>query len=85
MKYLLTEQEYYDLKHEGEDKIEEFEDKLQTFCTWVAENTPVKYWGNDVAKIWECILPEDSINHQGYCDCCPSRDICPCDHKSWSK
>lgn len=83
MQYLLTEEEY--LVHiQNKEKLDDLPSKeaLQIFCTWVANNTPVLFWGRKEPKIWGCMLTEDD---EWYCDECPSRKICPYEYKGWSK
>lgn len=90
MQYLLTEEEYKLFKS-YESQVRELgaaadKKKLQKFCSWVANNTPIKYWSNEDAQIWGCILSEDGENmHDNYCDECPSQDFCPCEYKNWSE
>jgi hypothetical protein len=80
MQYILTEQEYNELKvHQY--KITR--DKLQALCTKIAETMPVEVsWRSGSPEPWGCIL--DSI-HGGCCDECPVQDICPNEDKEWSQ
>lgn len=88
MQYILSEEEFKDLKGEKNARNEEFNKKLQVLCTLAAKHVPVQsYIGwnfdtrtNNVNKAWGCIL--DGSN--GYCDYCPSRNICPYDKKKYS-
>jgi len=70
------------LKEENEKFKKEHKEIIQNLCTQVAENMHIKFWGNDVAKIWGCILVEESA---AYCDECPVQNVCPNEFKSWSK
>lgn len=72
MQYILSESEYGSLL----DRVRQSEEmpsktKLQEFCTMVANSLPVKE-GRSKDKIWGCIL-----TNNGYCDECPSKNICP--------
>jgi hypothetical protein len=82
MQYLLSEKEYIELVQNKDKRTDKEKEKLQSFCTVVANKLPVKFWGNKDARIWNCILTE---NNEHYCDECPSQEVCPCDHKQWSK
>lgn len=85
MQYLLTEPEYNDLKLRADRQQRIAVEGLQAFCTRVANEMPTKYWGNEEARTWGCILNPRGITNPGYCDECPSRDICPYEGKEWSK
>lgn len=82
MQYILTQQEYDSLKSAQEKSINLSEKKLQTLCTKIANEMPVKWgWGGPDPKPWGCVL----TNREWYCDECPVDSICPSDRKSWSK
>ena len=85
MQYVLTEAEYQALLAQGREQLRCDVKKLQDFCTKVANEMPVKYWGNEEARTWGCILNPRGITNPGYCDECPSRDLCPHDSKRWSQ
>lgn len=88
MQFLLSEEEYNQLKNKQIELQEKDKKKLQTFCTMVANNLPVKFWGRKEATIWGCILNKVLDGEPascGYCDECPSVNICPCDRKDFSK
>ena len=89
MQYLLSQEEIGYLQ-ECEARLKELgpagdRDKLQEFCTWVACNTPIKYWDNKEANIWGCPKAKIRERHMDYCDECPARKFCPNEYKSWSK
>ncbi len=84
MQYILTEQEYQDLRATQRTQIHLSKTKLQTLCTEIANTMPVsvKWVDNGVPQPWQCILTE---KHEHYCDECPVQSICPNEHKEWSK
>lgn len=83
MQYILTEQEYNDLKTLQRKAIELDSQLLQTLCTKVANEMPIIWgWGGEDAKPWGCILTK---KHEWYCDSCPVETICPNQFKEWSK
>ena len=84
MQYLLTEQEYNDLRASNYNNIRAKKDELQKLCTLIADTMPVSVeWlnGGEPAP-WNCILSEET---EWYCDRCPVRSICPSDDKEFSK
>lgn len=85
MMYVLTEQEYADLKAQAEQRRVVAVEGLQAFCTRVANELPIYGWHThgEGAKPWGCILNETQI--EWYCDDCPAADFCPHPHKQWSK
>ena len=80
MNYLLTKEEYDELTARQRQRTEKEVTELQEFCTMVAEQLPVQWWGTTV-KPWGCIL-NSTIK---YCDRCPSQKVCPYPGKEWSK
>jgi hypothetical protein len=85
MQYILTEQEYKELKNLPA-KIRAAENKeLMKFCRMVSNTLPVTH-GRLKGQVWGCILDEDP-NGKGDWDCdnCPSVEVCPYDNKSFSK
>ena len=82
MKYILSQEEYDTLRSRKEDAKAEDVERLQKFCTMVADTLPVLFWSNTEPKIWGCIL---SKKNEWYCDQCPSQDVCPNEYKEWSK
>jgi hypothetical protein len=84
MQYILTEQEYAELKREQSAKAKVSADRLQEICTLAAQHIPVPQdWSTDKTPCPSgCILAEPS---PGYCDDCPVSDICPNPRKEWSK
>lgn len=84
MNYLLTEAEYTKLKAEA-DRAKQLPPKaqLQELCRRIADITPIAWgWGGNDPKPWGCILTKKT---DWYCDQCPVQDICPYEHKEWSK
>ncbi|QMV28968.1 hypothetical protein AP1_0261 [Aeromonas phage AP1] len=100
MQYILTEEEYKELKAVKKRNVMENKKKLQQLCTKIANTMPIFYWGKEEADIWGCIhneeidpdewedvtVPGKEVMHtSGYCDECPVQDICPTEYKRWSK
>lgn len=81
MQYILSQEEYDELVAKSKKLTDKAAEDLQKACTFIADNVPVKYWGNDEARIWGCIHTKD---HEWYCDECPAEEMCP-SRKSWSK
>ena len=85
MQILLTEKEYDKLISKNTDYKKKYKETLQKLCTEVALLKPIKLdWApeRDPAP-WGCILSKE--NHSGYCDRCPVEEVCPNEHKEWSK
>lgn len=83
MQYLLTEQEYKELKNNESDALKKIKSDLQKVCTYSAMNSPCdrNYDKNDKSP-WGCVLVKGSIE---YCDDCPVKSFCPSNYKRWSK
>lgn len=84
MQYLLTDSEYRKLEEKSE-RVRKLpsEADLQKLCTKIADTMPVDAgWRDKEPSPWGCILTN---KHEWYCDKCPVQDICPLDHKNWSK
>lgn len=81
MMYILTEEEYVELKQAKSEKIQMSKKKLQTLCTKIANEMPIPHRGQD-PKPWTCIHSHD---FEWYCDNCPVQEICPETWKKWSK
>lgn len=78
MQYLLTREEYEQLKRQGGDALRRANETIQRLCTRVSDLS--------VGKIEHhagCILNPDT-GEGGYCDQCPVIDDCPYEHKNWS-
>lgn len=82
MQYILTEDEYKELLDKRMERNQAAEEALQKFCTRVANEMPVKFWDNEEAKPWGCMLDKE---YEWCCDECPAQDFCPYPHKEWSK
>lgn len=85
MQYLLSEQEYLELKNSAAKERASAEKIIQDLCSQVADNLPVVVpWdgGLNEKLPWGCILTKEG---DGVCDGCPVQDVCPHPHKSWSK
>lgn len=79
MQYLLSQEEFDELKAKAAILDTQTVAKIQSLCTKVAENMPVDVGGK--LKPWGCILPGKS----GVCDGCPVQEECPYPYKRWSK
>lgn len=81
MQYILSQEEYDDLVYQSKKaKSLPSKGELQKFCTLVADTLPIDWCGR--IEPWKCIL---SVDYRWYCDACPSKEICPCDRKNYSK
>ena len=86
MQYILTEEEMAEIKKTSKHEISLSRAKLQTLCTKIADEMPVKFWQNKEASPWGCKLTiEDNEGGEWYCDNCPVQTICPSDDKDYSK
>ena len=89
MQYILTQEELDQLKADAANAIKKVTADLQTACTLLADNMPVKHpWdpASTDTKPWGCILSQTSpTKDEWYCDHCPARKLCPNPHKNWSK
>lgn len=84
MQYILTEEEYTELKAKQKHDIGLSVAKLQKLCTKIANEMPVIFWGRKEASPWGCKLSDDH-GDEWYCDECPVQSICPSTDKDWSK
>lgn len=83
MMYILTEQEYGDLRNKQALELKMKKDELQKLCTKIADEMPIRRsWGNADPAPWGCILSSEG---EWYCDECPVQKICPHPDKEWSK
>lgn len=84
MQYILTQEEYDELKRKQELEFSITTKQLQTLCTKIATEMPVVLpWGSHEVRPWGCILTDDGA--MDYCDDCPVQQICPHPYKEWSK
>lgn len=84
MQYILTEEEYQNLvDFKKKDNLKEKE-KLEKFCTFVANNLPIESYGYKEKQAWGCIRGRVDVD-EWYCDKCPCRAICTYEHKNFSK
>lgn len=88
MMVVLTEEEYNKLllntKALAEWEEKEYLKTLQELCTLACNHVQVEVsWLNEKI-VWGCILNEGGNGH-GYCDECPVTNMCPHEHKAWSK
>lgn len=82
MQYILSQEEYDEfIRIKAELKRLPTVQYLQDFCTYVANSIPMKRKYSDPTP-WICVL---STDEEHYCDGCPCVDICPLEHKGWSK
>ena len=77
MQYILTEEEYRELrKNDNLQRIKK--ERLLEICKLASDYIPID---NETGP-WGCIR---SNNNHLYCDKCPVKDICPYEFKVWSK
>lgn len=82
MQYLLTQEEMDATRQKvAAINVLPSVEKLQEFCTMVADSMPVKS-GWYEGKAWGCIL---TVKREWYCDSCPAKEVCPYHGKRWSK
>lgn len=82
MQYILTEEEYLNLV---EKKIKfnlKEKEKLEKFCTFVANNLPITRPEYKDKQPWGCIRNRDE---EWYCDRCPCIEICTFEHQNFSR
>lgn len=84
MQYLLSEEEYEKLTAAPKKVSDLNREIINQLCIDVATNKPIKYWGNEEARIWGCPRSKQEDNRTEYCDECPVQEFCT-QHKSWSK
>ena len=82
MQYILSQEEYDDLKNIKKKTIEMQEKKLQELCSKIANTMPAGVSWIGVDNPWNCVL---TVDYEWYCDSCPVVDICPHPYKEWSK
>ena len=84
MQYILTEEEYNELRKKQKYELDKDRRELQMLCTRIANEMPVLWgWSKDeTPKPWGCIL---TTKEEWYCDSCPVREICPNQYKEYSK
>jgi hypothetical protein len=84
MQYILSQEEYDELRAKQRLDIGMQRSKLQKLCTKVADTMPVSVkWINQCKpEPWGCIL---TAKFDHCCDECPVQEICPHEHKEWSK
>jgi hypothetical protein len=86
MQYLLSEQEYEELKSSAIKQRFRADAQLQEFCTLAAQHIPVKIpWLKSSPVPWGCILSEDDNNSTHCCDECPAVKFCPYEDKEFSQ
>lgn len=84
MQYVLTQEEYDELKDVVKMVEEANKKMLQNLCTRVAQLEPVIGWDTRCdPQPWGCELGSDT--EELCCDKCPVRTVCPCDDKEFSK
>jgi hypothetical protein len=82
MQYVLTNEEYEELKNRPELVRQSFKAVVQDLCIQVCDNMPIKFWENKDARVWGCWKTDKA---REYCDECPVTGQCPEKHKRWSK
>lgn len=84
MQYILTQEEYDDLRRAQGVLTTNRKDALQRLCTEAANHIPVSVdWKpNEPPSPWGCIL---TSSHESYCDHCPAIEVCPNEYKEYSQ
>lgn len=84
MQYILTQEEYNELRAKQKLDLGMQKSKLQKLCTLVADTMPVSVsWVNEgKPEPWGCIITSGCWH---CCDECPVQDICPHEEKEWSQ
>lgn len=86
MQYVLTEEEYDNLRKRGKHLEQKQVDALGKLCIDVAKYKPTfKGWdGKNKAEPWGCYHAtyteeenEAGLGYMGYCDECSVQNICP--------
>ena len=85
MQYILSEEEYNNLKQNNKQEDAKAKRKLEVFCHMVADTMPLLGWWNETEGVpdpWVCRHTRGKPDESGYveehyCDQCPCRDICP--------
>lgn len=90
MQYILSQEEYDELKAKKNLDFKMKTKELQKLCTKICDTMPVNWgWGNHDGrtdpKPWGCILSVKDNDYEWYCDTCPVTEICPYPNKNWSK
>lgn len=93
MQYILSQEEYDELKAKRSHEIQLSKKKLQDLCTKIADTMPVQWnWGSkkndpEYFKPWGCVFTVEKEHRfdEWYCDQCPVQDICPSTYKPYSK
>jgi hypothetical protein len=80
MQYILSEEEYSELKKKQSVQIKADKGRLMEVCRLAADHIPILEKGF-INRPWGCILSDTAT----YCDKCPVKDVCPNDYKRWSK
>ena len=86
MQYLLTEEEYNELRIQNNAKQRECDIIINDLCQTVANHLPVHvsdpHSPIQKQEPWKCIR---SVKYEWYCDNCPVKDICRWPNKVFSK
>lgn len=87
MQYILTQEEYDDLRRAQGVMQTNKQADLQKLCSAAANHIPiVREWApNEQPAPWGCILDSESPNYRGYCDDCPAQSVCPHEYKEWGQ
>lgn len=86
MQYILSEDEYQELKSVKKKALNTDKRKLQQICTLAAIHIPiVPSWNPNAApEPWGCVLASEDQDSD-CCDECPVTSICPYEYKQWSQ
>lgn len=85
MQYILTEEEYNELKSKPQKIKHEMQQIINKLCQRVCDSEPIPdaYWveEGEEPEPWGC---KESKDFEWYCDECPVRNICQLP-KDWGK
>lgn len=89
MQYILDEREMEEIRRIRK-RLKSLPpvERLQKMCTKIADEWPTfNGWDKkpEPAEPWGCVITREAEGEEWYCDECPVQNICPAEHKSWSK
>lgn len=83
MEYILTEEEYDNLKQASKQAKLRPEETINALCKEVATWKQIKIEGLNYLASYGCI--QNDINNPEVCDECPVESICTYQHKEFSQ
>ena len=84
MQFLLSQEEFDELKARKAADDKATKETLQKLCTMVADHMPIDIpsWPGWKRGPWKCVI---NSKNEHYCDHCPVEEICPNEYKHWSQ